>query len=131
MKRLHPGLYRATLMTGTAHVVIGVVMAVRPSRMPSYLPSSACSVVMLTLGVWILLGAYDMRFYPLWRLGTALSILWCIWVATGLFVGYGTGPEAVTQSLDRPLLWLYLGARSFAPLMEVPINPAMMKHDDS
>lgn len=143
MRDSHPGLFRAMLKMGGFGLLNGLGMLAWPSRMPDWLPPHAVGIVGVAASLGIVvatfartrfvdLGALEFyepppsRLVVLGRVSLAVLSVLYISMSISLFVGWDPtpgAPGAVTQSLDRVLLYALAAGGAFDMLREPTSNP--------
>lgn len=145
MRDSHPGLFRAMLKMGGFGLLNGLGMVVWPSRMPAWLPPIAVGVVGIGASIGVIVASFSRprsvdlaapefvepvpsRLVVVGRVClSVLSVLYFA-MAVSLFLGWqppgsSDAAVAVTQSLDRVLLYGLASGAAFDMLREPTSNP--------
>lgn len=127
MRHSHPNMFQAVVTRGLIAVVNGVLLAATDPRMPTWMPSDLIGTVFIVCGALAVLSALvSSHLHP--RMVHVGKVAFVVLTATssamayGLIQHFGT-PTAVTQSIDRPIMYIAYALMCIATIREPPLNP--------
>lgn len=127
MRQSHPNMFIVFTMLGVVAFATGMGMALTTPRMPTWMSPEPVGALYAACGVVAVIAAMvpSKRNPTMVRSGkVALGLCASLSMAMawGLIQHFGT-PRAVTQSLDRPILYVAFAVMCLAVIREPPSNP--------
>ena len=121
------GAYLVFVVLGAVAVVNGIATAMTDPRMPTWMPSTPVGAVYAASGaVSILAASVRSRAIPqpvlIGKLALGVCAAQSMALATGLLHRFGT-PNAITQSIDRPIMYIAYALVCLVIIREPPSNP--------
>lgn len=128
MRHAHPNLYLVFLMVGIVAFGNGLAVALTDPRMPLWMPAQFVGSVFMVAGaVAVAAVSVSMKVNPnavlVGKVALAVVAMQSMAMAVGLTEHFGS-PDAVTASLDRPIMYLAFAAMCVVCIREPPTNPA-------
>lgn len=127
MRHSHPNMYLVFMMLGIVAFANGLGMAITDPRMPAWMPSGPVGAIYAAAGVVAVIAAsvrskINPQTVKLGKLALAVCAVQSMAMAAGLLHHFGT-PQAVTQSIDRPIMYIAYAVMCVSTIREPPANP--------
>lgn len=122
MRETHVKLYVGVVMYGLWGILIGLSLIFTPSHIPYEIPRQLVGLLYIVFGIMKIIGANDLKKYPIARIGMNLCICLTILIGIGLLLDYLGGNRS--QNLFLIVGYVFAGAFiQVAPAQEPPYNP--------